>query len=150
MNILEGVRRDLTQALKADDKVRVSTLRLLLSALHYEEITLRRELLAEDVARVLAKEIGKRQESAQEYHRAGREDLAGKENQELLILRQYQPKQMEEAEIEEAADQVIAEIGGSLPRDLGRVMAVLMPRLAGKAEGAVVNRIVREKLSRTP
>lgn len=147
MTLLEQLRKDLASALKADEKVRVSTLRLLLSALHNEEIALRRELLAEDVARVVNREIRQRQESAQEYHRAGRDDLSAKENQELEILREYQPKQMEEEEIEKLADEVITEVGASRPKDLGRVMSVLMPRLAGKAEGAVVNRIVREKLS---
>lgn len=132
--------------MKAGDKVRVSTLRMLLAALHNEEIARRRELLDEDVMTILNRQIRQRGESIREYHRGGREDLVQKEKEELEILRQYLPPQMPEEEIEKAAEEAIAEVGAKEPKDLGRVMAVLMPRLKGQAGGATVNRIVREKL----
>lgn len=146
MTLVERVRQDLTAAMKADDKVRVSTLRLLLAALHNGEIELRRELGDEDVVRIVRKEIKQRLESIREFERGGRADLVQNEEQELAILREYAPKLMEEEEIEKYVNEAITEVGASEPKDLGRVMSVLMPRLAGKADGAVVNRIVREKL----
>ena len=147
MNLVEKIRRDLTTAMKAGERIRVSTLRLLLAALHNEEIELRRELGDEDVVRILRRETRQRQESIREFHRGGREDLVRSEEEELAILQEYSPEMMGEEEIEKYVGEAITEVGASEPRDLGRVMAVLMPRLAGKAEGSVVNRIVREKLS---
>lgn len=147
MNLSERVRNDLTKAMKADDRVRVSTLRMLLAALHNEEIELRRELWDEDVVRIIRKEIKQRLESIREFERGGRADLVQNEEQELAILRGYAPKLMEEEEVEKCADEAIAEVGASEPKDLGRVMAALMPKLAGKADGSLVNRVVRGKLS---
>ena len=147
MNLSERVRNDLTKAMKADQKVRISTLRLLLSALHNEEIELQRELGDEDAVRIVRKEIKQRLESIREFERGGRADLVQSEEQELAILQEYAPKLMEEEEVEKYVDETIAEVGASESKDLGRVMAAVMPKLAGKAEGSVVNRIVREKLS---
>jgi uncharacterized protein YqeY len=148
MSQLGKIRRDLTTAMKADERVRVSTLRMLLAALHNEEIELRRELRDEDVARILKREIRQRQESIREFHRGGREDLVSNEEAELKVLQEYAPKMMEEEDIEKYVDEAIAEVGAGELRDLGRVMAAVMPKLSGKADGSVVNRIVREKLSR--
>ena len=131
-----------------DDKVRVSVLRMLLAALHNEEIELRRELRDEDAARILHREIKQHKESVREFSRGGREDLVQNEEAELAILQEYAPKMMEEEEIGKYVDAAIAEVGASELRDLGRVMAALMPRLSGKADGAVVNKIVREKLEK--
>jgi len=147
MTLIEKIRQDLTTAMKADDKVRVSVLRMLLAALHNEEIELRRELRDEDVARILHREIKQHEESVREFSRGGREDLVQNEEAELAILQEYAPKMMEEEEIGKYVDAAIAEVGASEPRDLGRVMAVLMPKLANKADGATVNRIVRERLT---
>jgi uncharacterized protein YqeY len=147
MSQVEKIRRDLTTAMKADERVRVSVLRMLLAALHNEEIELRRELRDEDVIRILRREIKQREESVREFNRGGREDLVQNEEAESAILQEYAPKLMEEEEIEKYVDEAIAEVGASEQRDLGRVMAVLMPRLSGKADGAVVNRIVKEKLA---
>jgi len=146
MTLVERIRRDLVTAMKADDKVRVSTLRMLLAALHNEEIELRRELWDEDVVRIVRKEIKQRLESIREFERGGRADLVQREEQELAILQEYAPKLMEDEEIEKYVDEAIAEVGASEPKDLGRVMAAVMPKLAGKADGSVVNRIVRERL----
>jgi len=147
MSISEQVRNDLTKAMKAGQKARVSVLRMLLAELHNEEIELGRQLRDEDAGRIVRKAIRQRQESIREFNRGGREDLVRNEEQELEILREYSPKMMEEEVIEKYADEAIAEVGAGEPKDLGRVMAALMPKLAGKADGSVVNRIVREKLS---
>lgn len=146
MTLVEKIRLELTKAMKADDRVRVSTLRMLWAALHNEEIELRRSLRDEDVGRIVKRSIRQHEESIREFSRGGRDDLVHSEEQELAILQEYMPKMMEEEEIEKYVDEAIEEAGASEPKDLGRVMAVLMPRLAGKADGAVVNRIVREKL----
>lgn len=147
MTLGEKIRYDLTAAMKADDRVRVSVLRMLLAALHNEEIELRRQLQDEETVGIIKRLVRQHYESIREFDRGGREDLVQSEQAELKILKEYLPKMMEEEEIETYADEAIAEVGASEPKDLGRVMAVLMPRLAGKAEGAVVNRIVRGKLS---
>lgn len=147
MTLVEKIRQDLKTAMKADERVRVSTLRLLLAALHNEEIELRRELRDEDAVRIIKRLVRQGRESIGEFHRGGREDLVKKEEAELEILKEYLPKMMEEEEIEKYVNETIAEVGASEPKDLGRVMAAVMPKLSGKAEGAVVNRIVREKLS---
>lgn len=146
MTLTEKIRHDLIAAMKADGGVRVSALRMLLAALHNEEIKLRRELRDEDVGEIVKREAKQRRESIEGFQRGGREDLVDREEQELAILQEYMPKMMEEEEIETYADEAIAETGASEPKDLGRVMAVLMPRLAGKADGSTVNRIVRERL----
>ena len=148
MSLSERVRSDLTKAMKADDKVRVSTLRMLLAELHNEEIELGRQLRDEDAGRIVRKAVRQRQESIKEFSRGGRDDLVKAEEQELAVLREYSPKMMEEEVIEQYADEAIAEVGASESKDLGRVMAALMPKLSGKADGAIVNRIVREKLSK--
>lgn len=147
MTLVEKIRQDLTTAMKADERVRVSVLRMLLAALHNEEIELRRELRDEDVVRILRRQIREHEESIREFSRGGREDLVKSEEEELGILKEYLPPMMEEEEIEKYVNAAIAEVGASEPRDLGRVMSVLMPKLAGKADGAAVNRIVREKLA---
>ena len=147
MTFVEKIRRDLTAAMKADDKVRVSILRMLVAALHNEEIEFRRSLQTEDAVRVVTRLARQSRESIREFHRGGRGDLVKKEEQELEILQGYMPEMMEEEEIEGHVGRAIAEVGASEPKDLGRVMAVLMPKLSGKAEGSLVNRIVREKLS---
>jgi len=147
MNFSERVRNDLTKAMKAGQKARVSVLRMLLAGLHNEEIELGRQLRDEDALRIVRKAIRQRQESIREFNRGGREDLVKTEEQELAILQEYSPKMMEEEEVEKYADEAIAEAGAAELKDLGRVMAVLMPKLSGKAEGSLVNRVVREKLS---
>lgn len=147
MTLAERVRSNLTKAMRADDKVRVSVLRMLLADLHNEEIELGRQLRDEDGGKIVRKAVRQHQESIREFNRGGREDLVQKEEAELEVLKEYSPKMMEEEEIEKYIDEALAEVGASKPRDLGRVMAVVMPRLSNKAEGAVVNRIVREKLS---
>jgi len=133
--------------MKADKKVRVSVLRMLLAELHNREIKLGRQLQDEDAVRIVRKAIAQRRESIREFHRGGRDDLVEREEQELSILQEYAPKMMEEEKVEEYVDEAIVKVGASEPRDLGRVMAAVMPKLSGKAEGSVVNRIVREKLS---
>ena len=147
MTFVEKIRHDLTTAMKAGDRVRVSTLRMLMSDLHNDEIERRRALQTEDAARIVRKMISQRRESIKEFSRGGRADLVKKEEEELRILQEYSPEMMEEEAIEKYVEEAIAGQGASEPKDLGRVMAVLMPKLSGKAEGSLVNRIVREKLS---
>jgi len=147
MTFVEKLRHDLTTAMKAGDGVRVSVLRMLMSDIHNDEIERRRALQMDDAARIVRKMIRQRRESIKEFSRGGRADLVKKEEEELRILQEYAPKMMEEEEIEKYVEEVVAEQGASELKDLGRVMAVLMPKLSGKAEGSLVNRVVREKLS---
>lgn len=146
MTFVEKVRHDLTTAMKASDRARVSTLRMLMAALHNEEIERQRPLQTEDVVRIVRQMIRQRRESVKEFDRGGREDLIKKEEEELSILQEYSPKMMEEEEILRYVEEAVAEVSARESKDLGRVMAVLMPKLSGKAEGSLVNRLVREKL----
>ncbi len=147
MTIREKIDSDLKEALKSGDRTGVSVLRLLKSALKNREIEKGRELTEEDILSVLSSQAKQRKESISEYEKAGREDLASKERAELAIIERYLPEQLSEEELLKLIKEVIAETGASSPKDMGRVMKTLMPRVKGRADGKVVNQKVRELLS---
>ncbi|AKM79109.1 MAG: GatB/YqeY domain-containing protein [Candidatus Beckwithbacteria bacterium GW2011_GWB1_47_15] len=139
---VDKIRTDLNQAVKAKDADKVSTLRMLLAALHNAEIEKKGGLESQDVLRVLKQEAKKRQESIEAYRKGGRPELADKETSELKIIKAYLPQEMGEEEIRQAVKAVLAEAKG----DFGQAMKLAMVRLAGKADGAVVARIVKQEL----
>ena len=134
-------------AMKARDSVRLGTLRLVRSALQNREIDKRAPLEESDVLQVLANQAKQRRESIGLYRAGGREELAAKEEAELAVLQEFLPRELSEEELRAAVVAAVAEVGAAGPRDMGRVMGVLMPRLQGRAEGGAVNRVVREVLS---
>ncbi|MFH1149867.1 MAG: GatB/YqeY domain-containing protein [Actinomycetota bacterium] len=146
MDLKVRVGEDLKTAMKSRDKLKVSTLRLLLSEIKNAEIAKRGELDESETDAVLAREARKRREAIEEFARGGRQDLVDKETAELEILSGYLPAQMPEDELRGLIDQAIEEAGAVSPKDLGKVMSVLMPRVKGKADGKAVNRLVREAL----
>jgi uncharacterized protein YqeY len=146
MDLKERVSEDLKKAMKSGEKLKVSTLRLLLSEIKNAEIAKRGELDEGEALAVAAREARKRRESIEEFARGGRQDLVDKESAELEILTAFLPEQMPEDELRGLIARAIDEARAESPKDLGKVMSVLMPRVKGKADGKVVNRLVRESL----
>jgi hypothetical protein len=133
-------------AMKAGEKLKVSTLRLTSSAITYAEKDKRRELTEEETLEVLVREVKKRREAMEEYDKAGRGDLADKERAEAGILADYLPEQLSEDEITEIVKQAIEESGATEPSDMGKIMGLVIPKTKGRADGKRVNEIVRTLL----
>lgn len=144
----ERVATALVAAMKAREAVRVSTLRMVRAALQNREIDKRTPLADDDVLQVLATQAKQRRESIEQYRAGGREDLAAKEAAELVILQEFLPEELGVEELRDVVEAAVAEVGAEGPKDMGRVMGVLMPRLRGRADGGAVNRLVREALAR--
>jgi uncharacterized protein len=141
---LEG---ELEQAMRERDAVRRDALRLILSSLRSAEKELQRPLHDEEELQVLQRERKKRVEAADAFRAAGRDEQADAEEAELEILEEFMPEPLSEEELEEIVDDAIAENGATSLRDLGRVMADVMPQVAGRADGSAVSQLVREKLA---
>ncbi len=153
MSLKERIGRDLRQALKAGERERASVLRMLLARIHDAEIAARShrgrddQLGDEETVQVLAGYAKQRRESIAAYRQAGREDLATKEQAELAVVESYLPAALDEGELRRLVREAIAEAGATSVRDLGRVMKLLMPKVRGRADGSLVQRLVRDALS---
>lgn len=146
--MIKRIKADLLKCLKAGDKFRVDTLRYLISALHNAQIKKGRgePLTEEEVADVLAKQAKQRRESIAAYEGGGRKDLAEKEKKELEVIEEYLPDQLSDEEIRQLVEEAIREVIAKGPQDVGKVMAFLMPKVKGRADGTLVNRTVKEML----
>ncbi len=142
------IQEDLKIAVKAQDKTRVSALRMVLNALKNAELEEREELSDEKELAVIASYARRIRESIEEFGKAGRDDLVAKETADLAVVLSYLPEQMGDEDIRREAARVIADIGAATPRDRGRVMGEMMKRCKGKVDGAAVNRIVSELLGK--
>ena len=147
MSLIEEIDDEIKDAMKARDAERRDALRLILDALKKSEKELQRPLSEEEELQVMQRERKKRVEAAEAYRNGGREEQAEAEERELEILEEFMPEPLSEDEIEEIVDDVIAEVGATSMADLGRVMADVMPQIAGRADGSQVSQIVREKLA---
>jgi uncharacterized protein YqeY len=134
-------------AMRAKESARLSTVRLILAAIKQREVDERKELTDADVVTVLEKMIKQRRESIAQYEQASRKDLADVEKFELQLLSGYLPQQMNDAELAQAIDAAVAEAKPTGIKDMGKVMALLKPRLAGKADMGKVSNLVKSKLS---
>jgi uncharacterized protein YqeY len=134
-------------AMRAKDAARLGAVRLILAAIKQREVDERKELTDADVVSVVEKMIKQRRESIAQYEKAARNDLADAEKFELQVLSGYLPQQMGDAQISEEVAKAVAESGASGIKDMGKVMAVLKPRLAGKADMGKVSSLVKSKLS---
>jgi uncharacterized protein YqeY len=143
MGLKAEIQEAAKQALKEREEVALSTLRLLLSALHNEEIRLRRELTTEDIQRTITTLGKQRAEASELYRKGGRKDLAEKEDAELAILRRFLPQQLSEAEVRELIQSCIVEAGARGVQDLGKVMKLVMPKIAGRSDGRLVNELAK-------
>ena len=147
MTLIKDIETELTAARKARDDGRRDALALLLSSLRSAEKDLQRPLSEDESLQVLQRERKKRIEAIEAFEAAGRDEQAEKEELELDVLEEFMPEPLSEEELEEIVDDVIAEVGATSIRDLGRVMADAMPRVSGRADGSVVSQLVREKLA---
>jgi len=141
---LEGQVKD---AMRARDDHRRDALRLILNSLRSAEKELQRPLHDDEELQVLQRERKRRVEAAEAFRAGGRDEQAEAEERELAVLEEFMPEPLSEDELEEIVDDVIAEVGATSMRDLGRVMADVMPQVAGRADGSAVSQIVREKLA---
>jgi uncharacterized protein YqeY len=142
------LEQDLRDAMRAGDALRVSTIRLALASLKNTEIEKRRDLSEEEVQEVLQREVKRRREAIEAFRGGGRDELAEKESLEMAILLGYLPQPLTEEELRRMVDEAIGQARASSPRDMGRVMSAVMPRVKGRADGNTVSRIVRERLER--
>jgi uncharacterized protein YqeY len=143
----QQITEDMKTAMRAKDSARLSTVRLLLAAMKQKEVDERVELTDADVLAILEKMIKQRRESIAQFEKASRQDLVDKEKAEIEVLAAYLPQKMSDAEVQQAVAAAISESGASGIKDMGKVMALLKPRLAGRAEMGAVSGLVKTKLS---
>ena len=143
MSLIEQVRSDTAAAMKAGDKERVQALRLISNELQKAA----KESSDGDETTVLQRERKRRLEAAQAYADAGREDLAEGERREAAIIEEYMPEQLSDDELHAIVGDAVAESGASSPKDMGKVMSLVMPQVQGRADGKRVSAVVREKLT---
>ncbi len=149
MSLREQINDDLKAAMRGGDVSRRDTIRLLLSALKQREVDERKVLTDADVLGIIEKMLKQRRDSISQFEQGGRQDLADKEKQELTLLQAYMPQALGDAEIAAAVAAAVAETGAAAPSDMGRVMAVLKPKLAGRADMTKVSAAVKAQLTKS-
>ena len=147
MSLIGRLEDELKEAMLARENERRDALRLILSSLRSAEKDLQRPLSDDEELQVLQRERKRRVEAAEAFRDAGREAQAQKEDGELAILEEFMPEPLSEEELERIVDDAIAENGATSMREMGRVMADVMPQIAGRADGSAVSQLVREKLA---
>ncbi|MDQ0224820.1 GatB/YqeY domain-containing protein [Metabacillus niabensis] len=148
MSLLEQLNQDMKQAMKNKEKDKLIVIRMVKAALQNEAIKLgKNELSEEDELTVLSRELKQRKDSLQEFKNADRLDLVEKTQAEIDILVDYMPEQLSEEEVSEIVKQTIVEVNATSKADMGKVMGALMPKVKGKADGSLVNKLVLKQLS---
>lgn len=147
MSLKDKLTEDLKQTIRQRNELGRSTLRLVMAAIKNAEIEKRRELGEGELLAIIAKEARQRRESIAQFEKGGRQDLADREKAELQILVAYLPEQLSREEIEAQARQIIEETGAASLAQMGQVMRRLMPLMQGKADGKLVNQVVKEFLA---
>jgi len=150
MSLKDRITEAIKTAMKAQDKLRLETVRSIKKTLLEKEVSVRpgqTELTEAQEIEVLAQQAKQRRDSIEQYHQAGRPDLAEKEAQELAIIEEYLPQQLSDPEISQLIDQIIAQVGATSSKDMGKVMAPAMQQLKGKADGKKVQELVKAKLA---
>ena len=147
MTLMERISQDLTSAMRAREAQRLAALRMAKAALMNREVEKGRALDESEEQQVVVSLIKQRRDSIEQFRQGGRHDLADKEAAEIITLEVYLPPPVDPAEIERAVGEAIAEAGATSPKDLGKVMKAVMPKLAGRAvDGRTINELVRRKL----
>ena len=147
MTLIQELEGEVRDAMLARETDRRDALRLILASLRSAEKDLQRPLSEDEELQVLQRERKRRSEAAEAFRAGGREEQALKEDTELAILEEFMPTPLSEDDLERIVDDAIAETGATNIRDMGRVMADVMPQIAGRADGSAVSQIVREKLA---
>jgi uncharacterized protein len=145
--LIERIEVEVKAAMLARDAERRDALRLILASLRSAEKDIQRPLSADEELQVLQRERKRRLEAAEAFRAGGREEQAAREESELAVLEEFMPEPLSEEELEQIVDDAIAETGATNIRDMGRVMADVMPQIAGRADGSAVGQLVREKLA---
>lgn len=147
MSILDQLNEDMKAAMKAKEKERLVTIRMIKSALQNEEISKGRELTPDEEIAVVSREKKQRMDSYEEFEKAGRGDLITNLEKELEIVEKYLPEQLSDDEVRKIVTQTIDEVGAESMKDMGKVMSTIMPKVAGRADGSKINQLVKEELS---
>ncbi len=147
MSLIAEIEGEIKDAIRGREQLRADTLRLTLASLRAAEKELGRPLKEDEELQVLQRERKRRAEAAEAFRSAGRDEQAETEEEELEIIEEFMPEALGEDELEQIVDDAIAETGATSLRDLGRVMADVMPQVAGRADGSAVSQLVREKLA---
>ncbi|KIL75357.1 GatB/YqeY domain-containing protein [Bacillus badius] len=148
MSLLERLNDDIKQAMKNKDKEKLTVIRMLKASLQNEAIKAGSQGLTEDEElAVLSREVKQRKDSLHEFEKAGRADLVSKIQTELTYVNSYMPEQLSDEEIEAIVQETIAQVNASSKADIGKVMGALMPKIKGRADGGLVNKLVQQKLS---
>jgi len=147
MSLEERLVEEMKQAMKSNDKLRLSTIRMIRSALKNKEIELRKKLEDEDIVKVVQVMVRKGEESVEQFQAGGRMDLVEKEKREIEILKSFLPQPFSQEEILKIIDLSIQETQASSPKDIGKVMKSVIPKIGGKADGKLINQLVKERLS---
>ena len=148
MSLKEQITEDMKNAMRAKDAGRLGTIRLLLAAMKQKEVDERIELDDVAVVAIVEKLIKQRKDSISQFQAAGRDDLVAIENAELVVLQAYMPAQMSEAEVAAVVAEAVAQVGAAGPQDMGKVMGIVKPKLAGKADMGVVSAQVKAALTK--
>lgn len=146
MSLNEKLNEDMKQAMKSQNKFRLSVIRMVRSAIKNIEIDQRKTLNDDEIVDILSREIKQRRDSLQEFAKAGRDDLTEAVKTEIAIIAEYLPQQLTEEEIKAIVQQTIQETGASSKAEMGKVMSALMPKVKGRADGKLVNQIVQQQL----
>lgn len=147
MPLIEEIKTAMKSALKGRDTIRLETLRMVLAAVKNKEVELQRTLTDSDVIQLINKQINQRKDAIEQFSASGRDDLVKKEEAECAVLMAYMPQQLSKDAIEEKVADSIKELGAVGMKDMGRVMKAVMAQLAGRADGKLVNAIVKQQLS---
>lgn len=145
--IVDNVKKQIVEAMKAKDEIRLSTLKLLSSALHNAEIDKRGDLSEEEEMEVVRREAKKRKDAIEAYENAGAKDRAEKEKKELGILQKYLPAELGDEELEKIVEEAISAIGAENMKDMGKIIGMVMSKAKGRADGKKVAEMVKNKLS---
>lgn len=146
MSLKQRLADELKNAMKNKDQLRKNVVTMIRADIKQIEVDKRVELTDEDIIEIIAKQAKQRKDSIEEFEKGGREDLVDQAKSELKVLMEYLPEQLSEEEIETILKEVIAEIGATSMKEMGKVMAAAMPKFKGRADGKVVNQIVKKIL----
>jgi uncharacterized protein len=146
MSLSERLNDDMKQAMRNQDKFRLSVIRMIRSAVKNVEIDQRRTLEDSEVLDIVTRELKQRKDSLQEFQKAGRDDLVEDLTKEIAIITDYMPEQLSEAELKGIVEETVREVGAASKADMGKVMSALMPKVKGRADGKLVNQLVQQSL----
>jgi len=150
MELRARIEEALRNAIRGKNETAKDALRMLLTSVKVKEKDIRRQPSETEIHQVISSLVKQRHDSVEQYRKGGRADLASKEEDEIRVLQDFLPQQLSLEEVETMVSEAVSEAGATSPNDMGRVMKILMPKVAGRAEGKVVNELVRSKLGKGP